>query len=104
MAIRIVRYGILAADLVWLLGALVLAIDLHYAATRSAADLPAVFRTYSLLTTLALLSWTLFYFEMSLDGFKGGWYLPAIFSQIIVAVSLLMLLLLAVAFLTKGLY
>ena len=104
MTIRTVRYGILAADLVWLLGALILANDLHYAATRSVVDLPAVFRTYGLLTALALLSWTFLYFEMSLDGFNGGWNLPAIFSRIIVAVSLIMLLLLAVAFLTKGLY
>jgi len=38
----------------------------------------------------AVVAWTLLYFEMSLDGFKGGWHFFAILSQLIVAVSLLM--------------
>jgi lipopolysaccharide/colanic/teichoic acid biosynthesis glycosyltransferase len=101
---RIVRYGILAADLVWLLGALALAIGLHYVAATNTTALPAVFRAYAFLLPFALVTWALLYFEMSLDGFKGGWYLPAIFSKIVVAVSLLMLVLLAVAFLNRGFY
>src|SRR5260370_41634864 len=41
---------------------------------------------------------------MRLDGFEGGWQLPAILSKIVVAVSVVLLVLLAVAFLTKGFY
>jgi lipopolysaccharide/colanic/teichoic acid biosynthesis glycosyltransferase len=41
---------------------------------------------------------------MSLDGFKGGWHFPAILSKLIVAVSLLMVVVLAFAFLTKHFY
>jgi lipopolysaccharide/colanic/teichoic acid biosynthesis glycosyltransferase len=104
MTIRLVRYGILAADLVWLVAALAFAIGLHYLGTRATIDLPAVFRAYALLIPPALVTWTLLYFEMGLDGFDGGWHLPAIFSKIVVAVSLLMLGLLALAFLTKGFY
>src|SRR5437588_112072 len=104
MKIRIVRYWILAADFVCLLGALAFAIGLHYVGTRVTIDLPAVFRAYALLVPPALVTWTLLYFEMGLDGFEGGWQLPAIFAKIVVAVSLLMLVLLALAFLTKGFY
>lgn len=104
MTMRIVRYAILTADLVWLLGALALAIGVHYAAARSAVDLASVFRAYALLAAPAVVAWTLLYFEMSLDGFRGGWHFPAILSKIVVAVSLLMLLLLAVAFLIRESY
>jgi lipopolysaccharide/colanic/teichoic acid biosynthesis glycosyltransferase len=104
MTIRIFRYWILAADFVCLLGALTLAIGLHYLGTRVTIDLPAVLRAYALLIPPALVTWTLLYFEMGLDGFEGGWQLPAIFAKIVVAVSLLMLVLLALAFLTKGFY
>src|SRR5260370_38369924 len=104
MTIRIVRYWILAADFVCLLGALAFAIGLHYPGTRAAIDLPAVLRAYALLIPPALVTWTLLYFEMRLDGFEGGWQLPAILSKIVVAVSVVLLVLLAVALLTKGFY
>jgi putative colanic acid biosynthesis UDP-glucose lipid carrier transferase len=104
MTTRILRYAILAADLVWLGGALALAIGVHYAGARSVADLSGLLRTYALLLVPALAAWALLYFEMNLDGFKGGWHLPAILSKIIVAVSLLMVFLLAFAFLIKGSY
>src|SRR5260370_12516810 len=104
MTIRIVRYWIRAADFVCLLGALAFAIGLHYPGTRAAIDFPAVLRAYALLIPPALVTWTLLYFEMRLDGFEGGWQLPAILSKIVVAVSVVLLVLLAVAFLTKGFY
>src|SRR5207302_10049300 len=104
MTTRSVRYWILAADFLWLLGALPLAIGLHYAGSRTTIDFSAVFRAYALLVPPAFMSWTLLYFEMSLDGFKGGWNLPAILSKIVVAISLLVLVLLAATFLTKGSY
>src|SRR6267143_5688850 len=95
MKTRNLRYWILTADLLWVLGALGLAIALRYAGTRDAIDLTTRFQSYSLMILAAVVAWSLLYFEMSLDGFKGGWHFFAILSQLIVAVSLLMVVLLA---------
>jgi lipopolysaccharide/colanic/teichoic acid biosynthesis glycosyltransferase len=104
MKIKNIRYGILTTDLLWVLGALRLGIGLRYAGTKDTIDFATHFQTYSLMTLTAAVAWTLLYFEMNLDGFKGGWHFPAIFSKLIVAVSLLTVVVLAFAFLTKHLY
>jgi lipopolysaccharide/colanic/teichoic acid biosynthesis glycosyltransferase len=98
---RKLRYWILAADLLCVLGALGAAFALRYAGTKGTIDLVDRFQTYSLVIFAAGAAWTFLYFEMSLDGFKGGWHFPAIFSKVIVAVSLMMIVLLAFAFITK---
>ena len=100
MKIRNLRYWILTADLLWVLGALGLGIYLRYAGTKVTTDFILHFQAYSLMILAAVVAWTLLYFEMSLDGFKGGWHFFAILSQLIVAVSLLMIVLLALSFLT----
>ncbi|HVZ62047.1 MAG TPA: sugar transferase [Terriglobales bacterium] len=51
-----------------------------------------------------VLIWTVLSLRMQLDGFKGGWSLPAILSQSAVGVGLLMTALLALAFLARELY
>jgi lipopolysaccharide/colanic/teichoic acid biosynthesis glycosyltransferase len=99
---RKVRYWILAADLLWVFGALGAA--LHYAGTSDKIDLVIRSQTYSLVICAAVAAWIFLYFEMSLDGFKGGWHFPAVFSKVIVAVSLMMIVLLALAFITKHFY
>jgi lipopolysaccharide/colanic/teichoic acid biosynthesis glycosyltransferase len=99
-----VRYWILAADLLWVLGAFGAALALHYAGPSDSIDLVVRFQTYSLVICAAVAAWTFLYFEMSLDGFKGGWNFPAVFSKVIVAVSLMMIVLLALAFITKHFY
>ncbi len=104
MKIRNIRYWILTADLLWVLGALGLAIGLRYAGTRDGTGFTEHFQTYSLMIIAAFVAWALLYFEMSLDGFKGGWHLPAILSKAIVAVFLLMIVVLALAFLTQRNY
>jgi lipopolysaccharide/colanic/teichoic acid biosynthesis glycosyltransferase len=104
MKMRKVRYWILAADLLCVLVALGAAFELHYAGTRDTIDLVVHFQAYSFVICAAVAAWTFLYFEMSLDGFKGGWHFPAIFSKVVVAVSLLMVVLLAFAFLTKHSY
>src|SRR6266481_972606 len=104
MKIRNLRYWILTADLLWVLGALGLGIYLRYAGTKVTTDFILHYQTYSLMILAAVVAWTLLYFEMSLDGFKGGWHFFAILSQLIVAVSLLMIVLLALSFLTKHNY
>jgi lipopolysaccharide/colanic/teichoic acid biosynthesis glycosyltransferase len=104
MKIGKIRYWILSADLLWVLGALALAIALRYAGSTGGINFSEHFRTYYLLIFTVVPTWTLLYFEMSLDGFKGGWHFPAILSKTIVAVSLLMVVVLALAFLTQHNY
>ena len=104
MKIRRVSYWILSADVVWLLGALWLSIWLRYYHASDGSGFTYHFQKYFLFSVTAIFAWGLLYFEMSLDGFKGGWHLPAIISKVIVAVFLLMLLLLAVAFVTQRNY
>jgi lipopolysaccharide/colanic/teichoic acid biosynthesis glycosyltransferase len=98
------RYWILGADLVWLLLALALGIYVRYAGSKEPLDFIARLQQYSLLLLVAVAAWTFLYFRMALDGFKGGWRLFAILSQIIVATSLLMILLLAFSFLSRHYY
>jgi lipopolysaccharide/colanic/teichoic acid biosynthesis glycosyltransferase len=104
MKIGKIRYWILSADLLCVLGALALAIGLRYVGATDGISFTEHVRTYYLLTFTVVLTWTLLYFEMSLDGFKGGWHFPAILSKTIVAVSLLMVVVLALAFLTQHNY
>jgi lipopolysaccharide/colanic/teichoic acid biosynthesis glycosyltransferase len=104
MKIRNIRYWILIADLVWLFVALGLAIELRYVGTRDGIRFTGHFQLYTLMMLVAFVVWTLLYFEMSLDGFKGGWQFPAVLSKAIVAVSLLMVVVLAFAFVTQHNY
>src|SRR6266446_723245 len=104
MKIRNLRYWILTADLCWMLVALGLGFRLRYSGPVGSTDFIRHFQTYSLMVLAATVVWTLLYFDMGLDGFKGGWHLSAILSQFIVAVSLLMIVLLAFSFLTRHYY
>jgi len=104
MKIQNIRYGMLTADLLWVLGALGLGIGLRYAGMKDSIDFASRFQSYSLMLVAAVVAWTLLYFEMNLDGFKGGWHFPAILSKLIVAVSLLMVVVSSFAFLTKHFY
>ena len=103
MKTRNLRYWILIADLLWLLGSLQLAIQLRYAASGT-ASVKQPFLQYSLLILVAALAWTFLFFEMHLDGFQGGWHFPAIISRVIVAISILMTFVLASAFLAQHYY
>ncbi len=104
MRIKHLRYWMLAADLLWILGASGLAIYARYAGTKEPLDFTAHLRVYSVMILAATVAWIFLYFRMTLDGFKGGWRLFAMLSQIIVAVSLLMVVLLAFSFLAQHYY
>ncbi len=104
MKIRQIRYWILAADLLWVLAAFGFAIRLRYAGAKDEIGFLEHLQAYSLMLLVAFAVWAFLYFEMSLDGFKGGWQLPAILSKLIVAVSILMVVVLAFAFLTQHHY
>src|SRR6266702_2419248 len=101
MKTRKIRFWILAVDWLWVFGALGIAIRFCYASARDGIRFMEHFQAYSLMLLVAFVVWALLYFEMSLDGFKGGWHFPAILSKVIVAVSLLMGVVTAFAFLTQ---
>jgi lipopolysaccharide/colanic/teichoic acid biosynthesis glycosyltransferase len=104
MRIKNIRYLILAADLLWVLGALAIGIFFRYVRQESLNDFAQHFQSYSFAIAASIVAWTFLYFEMSLDGFKGGWHFPTIVSKLFVAVSLLMIVLLAAAFVTQHFY
>lgn len=99
-----IRNSILAADLLLLPVMLMLAIGLRYPDITGSAALMRHFQGYSFMLCAAFLAWIFLYFELSLDGFRGGWHIPAILSKAVVAVSLLMMVVFAVAFLTQHNY
>ena len=104
MRVKHIRYLILAADLVCVLGALLIGVSLRYGHQVGLNDFPHYFVAYSFAIVAAIVAWTFLYFEMGLDGFKGGWHFPTIVSKLFVAVSLLMVVLLAAAFVTQHFY
>lgn len=104
MKIQNIRYAMLTADLLWVFVALGLGIGLRYAGTNDPIGFTMHYQSYSSMLLAAVAAWTFLYFELSLEGFKGGWHFPAIFSKFIVAVSLLMVIVLALAFLTEHPY
>jgi lipopolysaccharide/colanic/teichoic acid biosynthesis glycosyltransferase len=89
------RNRILAADLAWIPVALAaeqgLCSGLH---CRQIPLGPSNFVVYVVCTVFA---WVLLSENLHLDGFRGGWRLPAMISHLLLAAALLMVLLLAVA-------
>jgi lipopolysaccharide/colanic/teichoic acid biosynthesis glycosyltransferase len=104
MKIQSIRYWMLVADLSWVFAALGLGIGLRYAGAKDPMGFASHYQTYSVMLLAAVVTWTFLYFELNLEGFKGGWQFPAIFSKLIVAVSLLMVIVLAIAFVTQHPY
>jgi len=83
------RYWILCADLVWALVAMVLAYVLRFGFVWY-GPANGSFLSFVPLLLVALGLWALIFAWMHLDGFHGGWYPPAVFSQLLLAVGLLM--------------
>ena len=92
--------GILAADLVWMTIAFFLAGFLRYGTHWNVNSYRV---SHLLLPFLACgwLLWTLLFYQMDLDGFQGGWWLPSIASSLLLGVSGQMALLLAAAYLAR---
>jgi lipopolysaccharide/colanic/teichoic acid biosynthesis glycosyltransferase len=104
MKLQALRHAILAGDLLWIIGALGIALVLRYLGASETIVFAQHFQKYLFVVLAAAVMWTFLYLEMSLDGFKGGWNFPAIFSKLVVAVCLLMVVVSAFAFLTNNLY
>jgi lipopolysaccharide/colanic/teichoic acid biosynthesis glycosyltransferase len=88
------RNRILAADLAWIPVALAaeqaLCSGLHW------SQLPLGPSNFVVYVGCTVFAWVLLSENMHLDGFRGGWRLPALVSHLLLAVALLMVLLLAV--------
>src|ERR1700730_67426 len=88
------RNRILAADLAWIPVALAaeqaLCSGLHF------SQLPLAPSNFVVYVGCTVFAWVLLSENMHLDGFRGGWRVPALVSHLILAIGLLMVLLLAV--------
>jgi len=104
MKINYLRNAVLSADLMCIVGSLGLALGLRYASTDLFSEFVTYFERYFYFLIAAMTVWIAIYFEMNLDGFRGGWHFPAVLSKLIVGIASLMLVLLAFAFATQHLY
>ena len=95
-----IQHWILAADLIWTVLAMALAYSLRYgmnwyqpAETSFLVFLPAL--------VMALILWSVMFARMKLDGFRQGWFLPAILAHLFLGVSFLILALLATEYMVR---
>jgi lipopolysaccharide/colanic/teichoic acid biosynthesis glycosyltransferase len=94
------RNWILAADLFWVPAAMALAYVLRYGLVWDGPQGGSA-TIFALPLLVAVLTWSLLSSRLNLDGFRGGWRLPAIVSQLVSAVLILMVVLLVGGYLTR---
>jgi lipopolysaccharide/colanic/teichoic acid biosynthesis glycosyltransferase len=99
-----IRKSILALDLLWICAAFSFAYAFRYKNFGFGVESWVSFRDFLPALASALLIWMALYFSKNLEGFRGGWHLPTVFSQMLVGVFYLMVFLLALAFLQKHYY
>jgi lipopolysaccharide/colanic/teichoic acid biosynthesis glycosyltransferase len=99
-----IRQFVLLLDLLWISAAFTFAYGLRYKYLGFGLDSWASFRDFLPALCSALVIWIFLYLSKNLEGFRGGWHLPTVFSQIVVAVFYLMAFLLALAFLQRHYY
>jgi lipopolysaccharide/colanic/teichoic acid biosynthesis glycosyltransferase len=95
-----IQYWVLATDLAWILMAMTGAYAVRDGVVGHGAP-QASFAPLLLPCLVALGLWCSLFFGMKLDGFTRGWELPAILSQLMVAVVFLTLSLLATGYLFR---
>ena len=100
MKMQTIRRAIMASDLAWIMIAMGIAYLARYGWVWNGPDGGTVL-IFAPLLFVAVGIWVLLSTRLKLDGFRGGWYSPAILSQLFVATSWLMLTLLAVAYLRR---
>lgn len=104
MNVRFVRLSILLADLVWLALGLLIAEQFRFGFQPLQFLLAPDRSGFPEILVIALLVWPVLYLWLRLDGFRGGWNFPAVFSQVISGVFVLVSLVLAAAYLSKEFY
>src|SRR5215469_4211332 len=94
------QFWIVAADLMWAVLAMGLAYALRFDLLKHGPrDTPVWTYGAALLTTICI--WAAIFRSAKLDGFRRGWHLPAIASQLFLAVSFLMVVLFAAGYLFR---
>jgi lipopolysaccharide/colanic/teichoic acid biosynthesis glycosyltransferase len=99
-----IRQSILLFDLTWIALAFTFAYALRYRYLGLGMESWVSFHEFVPALCSALVIWIFLYLSKNLDGFTGGWHLPTVFSQIMIAVLYLMAFLLALAFLQRHFY
>jgi lipopolysaccharide/colanic/teichoic acid biosynthesis glycosyltransferase len=94
---------VIFADLLWIPFALLFAYETRSGTLRP-SDLWRGLPAYSPVLLVVLVLWTILSAKKELHGFRGGWNFPKILSQVTVGTSLLMVVLLASAFLARQYY
>jgi len=102
MDARKLRHWILIADLVWAAVSLIIAYALRYGLSEHAQIFWRPFSMFGLEFVAALVIWVALHEWLGLDGFRGGWYLPAVFSRVFLGLLTLMAVLLAAAYLARA--
>jgi|GEM_PF-590425 len=92
---------IFVADLLIVSASLFLAYYLRSLAEPSPGTLSVFIAQWWPMILPAIGLWTILYIHMKLDGFRGGWHLPRLTSQLTLAVFLLISLLFAVGYLER---
>ncbi len=94
------HFGILGSDLCWIVAAMTISYVLRYAsAWHDPSRIPVA--TFVPFVASALLFWSILSSWLSLDGFRGGWRFSAMLSQLFPAVSSVMVILFAAAYLAR---
>jgi len=101
MSQRNLRLRVLIADLLWSFAAMGIAVTLRYGPYWSGVDADAASQLFHFLAA-AIFIWALFSFVVPIDGFRGGWRVSAVVSQLLLAVSALMLILLSGGYLVRS--
>lgn len=102
MNARKLRHWILIADSVWAAVALLAAYALRFGIPAHVQVRWRAFSMFGLEFGVAMLIWAALHERMGLDGFRGGWYLPAVFSRVFLGLLTLMAILLAGAYLASA--
>jgi lipopolysaccharide/colanic/teichoic acid biosynthesis glycosyltransferase len=97
---RKLSVAVLVADLVWLALAMGAALVLRYGIRWKPLDRDAVWHLLPFLYA-AWIIWTVFSTSLPLDGFKGGWRVSAVVSQLLLAAGGVMMILLSGGYLAR---
>jgi lipopolysaccharide/colanic/teichoic acid biosynthesis glycosyltransferase len=84
---------IILVDLLWTATAFVASVVLRYGSSRSEQQWVA-FRAFAPYAALTAILWVALSLSTKLDTFRGGWHFPAVFSRVVLAVSVVMSVLL----------
>ena len=101
MTARRLRAWILALDLLWIALAFVASVAIRYGFDWSRTIQTSGFALLSFFFATCI-AWTLLSASLKLDGFHGGWRLPAVISHLLTALLCTMSILLAVAYLARN--